>query len=230
MTRRAVVATLLIVGCHQGVQEDLTGGADGGPLVRCGLEDGGYIEYGPHLRGCHVISGSLDILTGQPLEYAADLRAVEGHLRVSIGYFGVTGLEKLESVGSLYVGLLPNLQDLRGLRSLRFVKERFELETVGLGAPSMSLAGLESLEEVGSLLIQSTPIVSLEGLRSLTRVGGLRLKWNERLTGLDGAPSLRVVDGDLVLEDNPALSQAAIDVFRSRVEVRGKVVSTGNGR
>lgn len=182
--------------------------------------------------------------TGAPTadSSTAPCDACSSALYVCEGDFSVSSPDELEALtacteitGSLYISDLVDLEPLANLRRVG--------ETLGIGdwyaaAPlEVNLAGLRSLEVVGSLSLVNLQVPDLAGFSNLKRVGtpeddydsletyqvsaqslhglesleGARRLWlNEmpNLTSLDGLDSLRELD-TLELDNLPALTTTA---------------------
>lgn len=182
--------------------------------------------------------------TGAPKDDSntAPCDACSGTLYVCEGDFSVSSPDELEALtncneisGSLYIS---DLVDLEPLANLRRVGKALGIGDWYAAAPlEVNLAGLRSLEVVGSLSLVNLQVPDLAGFSNLKRVGtpeddydsletyqvsaqslhglesleGARRLWlNEmpNLTSLDGLDSLRELD-TLELENLPALTTTA---------------------
>jgi hypothetical protein len=88
------------------------------------------------------------------------------------------------------------------------------------------LQGLAKLEVVGGTFsIDLGPLnglASLEGVGKLREVGSLTLSRMPKLKTLAPFRCLKVIHGDLLIEDMPTLAQSEIEAFLARVRVEGK--------
>ncbi|MGH1344475.1 MAG: hypothetical protein ACRBN8_23140 [Nannocystales bacterium] len=123
-----------------------------------------------NLRSIVVITGNFGAggYVGEPLtlEGLDSLEIVEdgfGFFEDNLGDFA--GVPKLRSVGSFGAELVPHLEDLRGLESLREVHGLFR---VAYNPELRSLAGLEGLEHIhGDLTIRGNPLLPPEEIEAL---------------------------------------------------------------
>ena len=236
--RPLVVFTLAVAACGETDADQLGGpdlqSGDAAPArVVCGEPEDTARPGDPSIEGCEEFRGEIKV-EYLPLETSAfpEVRALTriGQLRIldSVGVTGLGGFERLERVDrNLMLVRCENLMTLEGLRSLRYVGAEFILQD---SRRLETLRGLDALEEVGGTLNINylDVLVSLEGLGQLRTAGALAIAWNPRLTDLAGLASLRVIEGDLVIRDNPRLPQSAIDAFLARVTIRGEMRISGN--
>ena len=117
-------------------------------------------------------------------------------------------LSVLTTARRLEITSNPALESLAGLENLTSV--RFAL-WISANTALASLDGLESLESVGELDIQSNPeLTSLAGLRALNAVDGtVFVANNASLSSLDGLENLVSVSLELVIRNNPSLTDCA---------------------
>lgn len=176
---------------------------------------------------------SVDVPDLQPL---AGLKEIPGDVALgSLSELAsLEGLHNLESVGgALSIAVCKQLKtDLSGLRGLRRVGADLRLNNVDVtslhglegltqvgeaGGPTalieLSLARLTSLDGLGvawhdahALLVFDTRITDLDRLAGAVSLRSLALQHNTLLTDIDGLGSLEVVEGELELQSNSALS------------------------
>lgn len=139
---------------------------------------------------CDTVHGDLQVSSPElsDLNALRRLRQVEGKLEIhgNSRLESLTGLERLERVGSLSVHDNEELADVRALSQLREASSVVIRDVPQLG----SLRGLEGLREVDRLVIERTGIYQAAGLGGLTRVGQLTVRDNSRLNSLHGLGSL----------------------------------------
>jgi hypothetical protein len=229
---------LFTAACSADVDTLDAGNDDAGiPERACGTE-GEPIIYGPRvaseIEGCTVYRGSLAIRLPDDVEDLAGLyalREVVGSLNMEqcFGLSSLHGLERVERVGSMGIGMVPMLEELRPLASLRGAIER-DLVLSYMDS-LVSLHGLDGVESVGATLVLRVlaKLETLDGLGGLRSVGELVIWDNASLRSLAGLSALETVDGTLEIKRNPMLPQSEIDAFMARVEVRGDIIIEGNG-
>jgi hypothetical protein len=136
----------------------------------------------------------------------------------------LAGLARLRIIGgSLAIAHAPALHSLSGLGALEEVGGDLWATTIYDPAPGpFAFSGLDALQTVhGTLgLVDHATASSLAGLETVGEVGGLELEQNPALLSLDGLDSLRTV-GDLRIVDNANL--ADIDLLYGIVELTGSI-------
>lgn len=175
------------------------------------------------------ITGRLEIHASPNLVSLTGLdgvTAIEGGLLIDeTGLTNLEGLEDLTRAGGLELYANPALESLAGLDSLDDVVGNLSVVD---GASFVSLAGtggLNSLE--GALYLENTRVTDLSGLGPPTEIGGLFLVNNPLLQSVDGLEALTQVDGDLVIRDNPLLTDlSALCGLRGRFDNEGGITGT----
>jgi hypothetical protein len=121
------------------------------------------------------------------------------------------------------VTLLAGASSVAPLMSLRVLEG--ELFLGGTNSPLTTLEGLEQLEAVGDLTLNSHNLANLLPLRGLTEVNGdFTMLSMFNLVDLRGLESLRLVEGNLELLANPMLM--SVDGLEGLEEVRGDFEAT----
>lgn len=189
---------------------------------------------------CESVNGDLSIIGSQLEELSAlsGLRQVSGKLEIArnSALDDLSGLERLEQVGTLSIQDNADLDDLSGLQGLRSARgvvvsgnpelaslrglegltrvETLVLEHNGL----YQTAGLSSLTEVGSLVIaDNARLNSVQGLRSLSRARSIEIRNNPRLCGRGMLPALTRVEREVTLKDNRGLSRPDVHQLLGRI-------------
>lgn len=191
-------------------------------------------------RGRYDLSGLPQITDLQPL---AKVKTLGG---LSLSDMPLTSLDGLGSLQSADLGLygLPQLESLHGLESFQTgdltmidLPKLSSLAPLGAFTQSeaivmydlplvTSLAGLDNLQSVYSLMIGDcvnegrsgmTGLTDLQGLGSLTSVSEFMVTNGTKLKSLAGVDQLTSVDYRLAIINNPALPQAAFDAFVAQV-------------
>ncbi len=153
------------------------------------------------------------------------LKIIDGPLSIFGGDGGVIsfrGLENLETItGDVTLEFEDDFEGWEGLGNLRRIGGSF----LTFGSFD-DFSGLESLEEVGSLLVGNPQ--SLQGLEQLRLVQGtVSIEGTDRLTDISALKDLALVGGDFVLTGNLQLSDCcAVSDVISKVE--GEVVVENN--
>jgi hypothetical protein len=148
-------------------------------------------------------------------------------------------------LGTTRNGLLINGADDLEAPNLELVGQvqgAVNIQADGVGTIRVgSLCGLRRLQLVGGrMTVAETDLVDLDGLQSLTAIGaGLVIVDNAQLTSLDGlrgltqvgalADVVEVGDVNVVIANNPNLSQAAADAFAAQFQGNVRVCGNGDG-
>lgn len=184
------------------------------------------LEHIQHLSNVDTIGWALFIVDNASIIDLQGLESIE-HLNQELLVNQNENLESLEGLHNLIstgrdvnVQLNPKLSNLNGLRSLRYIYDgisQFECESV------TSLAGLDSLEQVSSLWIESTPIFNLEGLGNLSTINGLSFLINgcNSLESLEGLHSLTEINADFGIFFTPFLDN--VDALDKITFIEGDV-------
>jgi hypothetical protein len=160
------------------------------------------------------VSGSVRVHDQSELEALAGCEQIDGDLHVEI-YAGadLSALSSLRVVnGELELGAYPDFPPDIEPEQLQALRARVN-QTVAAGYLS-SLAGLEGLQQVGSLDISSIAAADLEPLRGLHRLIGPEGSLPTGLVGVQSAPNLQDLRGlsnieaidQLDLVDDPVLT------------------------
>ncbi len=113
-----------------------------------------------------------------------------------------------------------------GLESLEHAT-RFGFNNMYALQDISALGDLCQVDEV--LYVQGTRLETLDGLEGLRIVGDLTIQFNEALTDISALEGIEVVEGDLLIERNPALSQADAEALAQRLDVVGTISVLDNG-
>lgn len=160
------------------------------------------------------VSGSVRVHDQSELEALAGCEQIDGDLNVEI-YAGadLSALSSLRVVnGELEIGAYPEFPDNITPEQLDAIHARVN-RTVAGGYLS-SLAGLEGVQQVGSLSISSIAAEDLEPLRGLHRligpqdslpIGLVGVQAAHNLQNLQGLSNIEAID-QLVLDDDPVLT------------------------
>lgn len=179
------------------------------------------------LPGLHTIGGRLDLFEDDALVTLSmpKLRRVAGiEVHHCDALTDVGSFPELQSTGDVTLLYDDALAAVTGLCALRSI----ELLSIRIMPMLSSLAGLCSLAEVeGELSVSVAPsLVSLD-LPALSSAGSLEIDSNTGLLEI-GLPALSEVDDDVVVKDNPALSQCGFESWLSGITLGGIVSCVGN--
>lgn len=202
---------------------------------------GGDLEIGGNAIASYAgfylltaVGGSVvlrDDLTPSELDLFRELVTIGGTLSLrGLGATAVDGFDALDEVGGIEV------VDNPGLGTWRAGSARAVLgDAVVRGNPNLQAAPfLRDVQAVGgALTFQDLPKVAQIPLVDLRTVGGaLTVQSLRQLEELDGLHGITAVGGDLVLRNNPRLSQAEIDALLAAWGpgvVAGDLIVQGNG-
>jgi hypothetical protein len=126
------------------------------------------------------------------------------------------GLEKLQSVGTIYVMNNPLLDDFTGLNGLLTVQDDIVVQE---NAGVKNFHGLENLSgTIGRLLVDSNQeLLSFDGLSGLRgTTGQVTITNNVRLKNLAGLANVTTA-GPVMIENNPQLPQAEVQSMLQRL-------------
>jgi hypothetical protein len=148
---------------------------------------------------CGSVTGDLSIVGSELTELSAlsGLQRVSGKLEIAgnSALDDLSGLERLEQVGTLSIRDNADLDDLSGLQNLRRVGS-----VVVSGNPELaSLRGLQGLTRVDTLVLEHNGLYQTAGLSNLAEVGRLVIADNLKLNSAQGLRSLsraRSIDRD----------------------------------
>lgn len=239
MQRWGIVLMSTLSACLGPVGESWDAGPafDAGPEEDAGAND--RVCFPPEgrtfvwVRGCTRVAGDLSanmLVELDGLGVASSLVAVDGRLLLDTLPLVRTldGLDRLRTVGALWMVNLSAVEDLSPLAKLTNVSDSLYLNHLPRLA---SLRGLSALRRVpGDLAISDLELVeTLEGLDGVAEVGSLTLAKLPRLRSLRELRSLKLVTGKLVITIAPQLPQSEIAAFRARVRILGQVSLSGTG-
>jgi len=220
-TSRTVVvcAALLTTACGPDLRP-IAGEGDGSGNEGDGSgNEGGSSSTGVPSECTEVVEGDLEITDASDFEWLRTVREVTGHVRVQ----DLTIAEDLSMLSCLEVaggGLWA--QDTKSLRSLRGVGRLRSVGTWPDGVVRVdgnlaleTLAGLDGLEEIGTIRVWDNPNLSRLEVNAVKRLGNLMLGWVECVPpGVGGVamprgdnPKLTEIDGFEALESG-ALSSS----------------------
>lgn len=164
-----------------------------------------------------TIGGRLDLFDADRLD-TIDLPAL----------VGLGGYELQECGAMVDVGTFPALRAIPGAVKIHYddalsslsgfaaVEEVGEL-TVRFDGALSSLAGLAALERITGLLeLDHLDALQAIDLQSLRTVGSLKVDHDDALVA-PGLPVLAEIDGEVVVVENPSLSQCALDALFDRI-------------
>ena len=199
------------------------------------------------------VDGSVLVTGSATLLNLSQCTAIGGDLMVQDNpNLSVVSLWRLASVGGEVVFQdNPVMTDLQSTSAVRTVGGGIQVQSnQGL----VELDAFERVESVGAEIVLSgnDALVEARGLNTLLEAPGVQLEDHANLTELSallaletvtgdlvihgnaaltrpGLRDLSAVDGDLVISDNPMLSQAEIDALLTRVTVGGTTTVSGNG-
>lgn len=164
------------------------------------------IRRGSRCSDSAVVHGSVRVQRQSEIEALAGCEQVDGDLQVEI--FAGADLSPLSSLravdGLLEIGTFPEVPD-EGLDTLEFDALREQVDAIVANGYLASLAGLENLERVGSLSINSIAADNLEPLLGLRAAGLLGVDDAANLRDLHGLSNIANID-ELISSNNPALS------------------------
>ncbi len=219
MTSRRVVlsATLLLTACGPGLSPIVSeGGGTGSEAGGTGNEgsgsEGSSSSSGAPSECTEVVEGDLEITDASDFEWLRTVREVTGQVQIR----DLAVAEDLSMLSCLDVvgdGLLvigtDTVRSLHGLERLRFVGTWPDgLIFVEANAALETLAGLDGLEEIGTIRVWDNPNLSRLEVNAVKRLGNLMLGWVECVPpGVGGVaiprgdnPKLTEIDGFEALE------------------------------
>ena len=189
-----------------------------------------------HFTGDLLIEGALSLTS---IDALGELRRIDGRLLLDTdpALSDLSAFGKLERTGSLEVVAMPPSTSLVPFSSLQAIEGVLAVSSTAL----TSLAGLDQLTDLGSLLVSGTDLVelgplhvstlrdvgiyetsitSLDGLQELTEVAeNVVLRRNLALQSLAGLEALERVGGDFLIDQNPALG--GVEALAALREVGG---------
>lgn len=122
-------------------------------------------------------------------------------------FASLNGLESLIHVGSLELRNLEVLNDLSSLSNLESAAELTLSDLEGLTTPPV----FSALEEFNQITVDATALPSMPLFPAVGSVeGDIEVVDNEFLTTVDGFDNLTLLNGELHVEGNPALTSIAL--------------------
>lgn len=93
----------------------------------------------------------------------------------------------------------------------------------------VSLVGLESLKNIGDLIISNTLLQDMKGLQSLDSIKSFELTENEKLKNLEGLSNASFIKGNFIIENNEALEEiSALKEVKIGPTLRTIIISNPN--
>ncbi len=192
------------------------------------------------------IGGDIDIEEGEIDGFNAldtiggDLILREYEFDFSALKVNITGLNQLKYIGGDFA--LTNIynthcvEDLSGLSQLNYIGGNFEYiwqygwdGGYGCANPLTTLNGLQQLKQVGgNLIIDGNSLLDLDFLVQLENVGGnLQIRGNG-LESIEGLNHMVAIGGELIIENNPDLSECAVQSVCNHINNGGTAAIANN--
>lgn len=157
----------------------------------------------------------------------SSLRKVESLMVTDGGAKSLLGLTSLDTIGhTLYIR--TPLANFKGLDSVKSIYKIFvQGSYVSPYAINTSFEGLEGVEEIGTIELNTPSVKSFNGLENLKRLGSLSLLNMSILESLDGLANA-TISGDISIVNAGALNTCSVESICRRMTENGFVKLEGN--